>query len=83
MVDAAAFAAWLQQRGGYVHPSINLFHSTAGEHDRGVFATADIKQGEQLLLVPCDATLHLEVDDVTAKCVCDLSSGRVLRLCEF
>lgn len=60
----AAFVQWLQNKGGYVNPKINLFH-TLKSGDRGVYAEQEIKEGEQLLLVPVQATLHLDVEDIT------------------
>lgn len=57
-----AFRDWLQQQGGYANPKVSLFHELPSG-DRGVYATADIKEGEQLLLVPVQCTLHLDVTD--------------------
>ena len=57
-----AFRDWLQQQGGYANPKVSLFHELPSG-DRGVYATADIKEGEQLLLVPVQCTLHLNVTD--------------------
>ena len=59
---AAAFGDWLKQQGGYLHPKVSLFHQLAS-NDRGVTATADIAEGEQLILVPVSASLHLELTD--------------------
>jgi hypothetical protein len=53
------FAKWLRSRGGYLSPKLNLFENLTNG-DRGVWACEDIKEGEQLLLVPSDATLHLD-----------------------
>jgi len=56
------FEQWLKEQGGYIHPNIDLFHAlspNASDH-RGVFAQELVKEGEQLLLVPVEATLHLE-----------------------
>lgn len=60
--NQAAFREWLTQQGGYINPKASLFHSLPSG-DRGVYATADIAQGEQLLLVPLSCTLHLDVTD--------------------
>lgn len=50
------FVQWLEEEGGYVHPSLNLFHSfEAGK--RGVLATKAIEEGQYLILVPSHATL--------------------------
>jgi len=57
-----AFKDWLKQQGGYVNPKVSLFHQLPSG-DRGVYATADINEGEQLLLVPVSCTLHLDVTD--------------------
>jgi hypothetical protein len=57
-----AFRDWLKQQGGYTNPKVSLFHQLPSG-DRGVYATADIKEGEQLLLVPVSCTLHLNVID--------------------
>jgi hypothetical protein len=57
-----AFRDWLKQQGGYANPKVSLFHQLPSG-DRGVYATADIKEGEQLLLVPVSCTLHLNVVD--------------------
>jgi hypothetical protein len=57
-----AFKEWLRQQGGYVNPKISLFHELPSG-DRGVYATADIASGEQLLLVPVNCTLHLHITD--------------------
>jgi hypothetical protein len=57
-----AFKDWLRQQGGYVNPKVDLFHQLPSG-DRGVYATADIEEGEQLLLVPVSSTLHLDVTD--------------------
>lgn len=64
----AAFVQWLRDKGGYVNPKIDLFHQLKSG-DRGVYAEQDIKEGEQLLLVPVQATLHLDVNDITKTCV--------------
>lgn len=56
----AAFTAWLAEQGGYVHPSLDLFRELPGG-DRAAVAAADIAEGEQLLIVPVAATLHLDV----------------------
>jgi hypothetical protein len=56
------FEQWLREQGGYIHPNIDLFHALipdTSDH-RGVFAKQPVKEGEQLLLVPVEATLHLE-----------------------
>lgn len=57
-----AFKDWLRQQGGYVNPKVDLFHQLPSG-DRGVYAAADIAEGEQLLLVPVSSTLHLDVTD--------------------
>ncbi|KAF8059667.1 setd6 [Scenedesmus sp. PABB004] len=61
----AAFVAWLTERGGFVNPKLSLF-SLQGDGDRGVTVREDVEEGEQLLLVPLSATLHLAVDDTSA-----------------
>lgn len=58
----SAFTDWLKQQGGYVNPKASLFHELPSG-DRGVYAAADIEEGEQLLLVPVSCTLHLDVTD--------------------
>jgi hypothetical protein len=58
----SAFKDWLRQQGGYVNPKVDLFHQLSSG-DRGVYAAADIEEGEQLLLVPVSSTLHLDVTD--------------------
>lgn len=58
----ALFKEWLQQQGGYANPKVSLFHQLPSG-DRGVYAAADIQEGEQLLLVPVSCTLHLDVTD--------------------
>lgn len=52
------FLAWLQRRGAYVSPKIDLFGAGTGE-DRTVRAREAIDEGERLLLVPEDATITL------------------------
>jgi hypothetical protein len=58
----AGFQEWLAGRGGWVHPEVSLC-DTLRCGDRGVRATADIKAGSQLLVVPVSCTLHLDVAD--------------------
>ena len=66
MADAeghqAAFLAWLKSAGGYVHPSLDLFCPLGADGDRGVVAREDIKEGEQLVLIPQACTLHVPSD---------------------
>lgn len=58
------FGDWLRQQGGYLNPKVSLFKQLAPtSSDRGVTATADIAEDEQLILVPVSATLHLELTD--------------------
>jgi len=62
MVSAlhAGLAAWLEARGGYVSPKLDLAAPVPGSGgaERGVFATAAIRAGEQLLLLPAAAALN-------------------------
>lgn len=61
------FEQWLKDKGGYIHPNIDLFHALsldASDH-RGVCAKEAVREGEQLLLVPVEATLHLENVEMT------------------
>lgn len=53
---AQSFLDWIHHQGGYVNPAIDLFHDFEGGK-RGVIAKKDISQGEQLLLIPLQATL--------------------------
>jgi len=63
------FEQWLKDKGGYIHPDIDLFHMPDGaaSDQRGVFALKPVKEGEQLLLIPLEATLHLDINDVANK----------------
>ncbi len=51
---------WLRSRGGYVSPKLDLFkQQNESSGDRCVCAREAVEEGEQLLLVPLAATLHL------------------------
>ncbi|GMH32228.1 hypothetical protein BSKO_00062 [Bryopsis sp. KO-2023] len=50
------FMEWLCREGGVVHAGISLFHDFGGGR-RGVVANQAISEGEELLLIPCKATL--------------------------
>jgi hypothetical protein len=56
----AKFVEWIKTRGGYVSPKISLFHDT-GSGDRTVYANEALEEGEQLLLVAVQDTLHLSM----------------------
>eukprot|EP00884_Botryococcus_braunii_P017662 jgi/Botrbrau1/457/Bobra.110_2s0102.1 len=60
------FLQWAKERGAYVHPSLDVF-ATSVRRGRGVVATADIKEGEQLMLIPLCLCIHMptkeEVED--------------------
>jgi hypothetical protein len=57
-----AFRDWFSRRGGYISPKVSLFGDSGIPGDRGVRARADIDEGEQLLLVPIQSTLHIPED---------------------
>jgi hypothetical protein len=80
----AAFQAWLKRSGAYVSPKLDLFGPGAGG-DRTVRARAAVEAGEQLLLVPEDATLTMAPDGAASRCECgheaqDPSRGARLKL---
>jgi hypothetical protein len=66
--DVTGLAAWIASRGGTVSDKLELFHQMESG-DRGVFATADIAEGEQLMIIPTDATIHLPSAEEFAKWV--------------
>lgn len=55
----SGFHAFLQERGGFVHPKLKLFDEVDDNGDRGVFAQEDIPEGQQLVLVPLKCCLHM------------------------
>ncbi len=67
--EQQALVAWLRQRGGLVHESVDLFHAMPGG-DRSVVALADIEEGEQLMLVPLECALHVPTASDVKSCVC-------------
>ncbi len=58
-----ALAAWLRERGGYVSPKLELFKSLDDSGDRTVWAKEALTEGEQLLLVPLEATLRMPTSE--------------------
>ncbi len=50
--------AWLEEYGGYCHPSLDLF-SELPNGDRGVRATSAIPEGDQLLIIPKALCIYL------------------------
>eukprot|EP00887_Chlorella_sp_A99_P005962 scaffold29.g5962.t1 len=70
--NPAEFVQWLQNAGGYVHPSLDLFAQLGGG-DRGMVAAKAIPAGDQLLIVPRDLCLHVgaAADSPAAQAVAD------------
>ena len=60
--------AWLRQRGGFIHASVDLFHEMPGG-DRSVVALEDLEEGEQLMLVPVECALHVPTPADLKQCV--------------
>lgn len=58
--ETAALVAWLEDRGAFVHPSLELFGQRDSQ-ERGVFALQPIEEGELLLRLPRTAVI----------CVCE------------
>ncbi|GIL89513.1 hypothetical protein Vretimale_1923 [Volvox reticuliferus] len=52
------FLTWLINRGGQVHPKLDLFY-TLPSGDRGVVARSDIPEGQLLLLLPIDCAIYI------------------------
>ena len=62
MTQNDIFIDWVKVRGGHISPSINLFGVFA-HGSRGIAATADIQQGDVLVLMPMKACIHAYADD--------------------
>lgn len=62
---AEAFVKSFVSHGGYVHPKVDLFHPL-DNGDRGVLALDDIKEGEQLVMLPNTAVIKGCSTGVTA-----------------
>lgn len=54
----ADFLQWFRQRGGSVHPALDLF-AALPNGDRGVVAAEDIEEGAVLVTVPHAITVHV------------------------
>lgn len=61
------FTTWLSDRGGKVHPELDLFH-TLPSGDRGVVARRDISEGELLLLLPTNCAIYPPTDEEFNRC---------------
>lgn len=59
---AAAFVEWLRLRGAYVSPKLDLFKEMPSG-DRTVCAKEAVAEGEQLLMVPLEATLRMPTQE--------------------
>ena len=56
------FFDWVKVRGGHISPSINLF-GVFPHGSRGIAATADIQQGDVLVLMPMKSCIHAYAED--------------------
>ena len=54
--ELGRFLEWLEEGGATLHPSLTVRPSAAGI--RGLHATADLKEGEELAVVPRELWLH-------------------------
>lgn len=52
------FVEWLRSNGGYVAPSLDPFHELP-TGDRGIVAVGDIAEGDNLIILPTQATIHV------------------------
>jgi hypothetical protein len=58
MNPSDTLSAWIKSKGGYVHPKLDLC-AELPNGDRGVVAKEAIAAGEQLALIPVEATIHV------------------------
>ena len=56
-IESDRLAAFLRERGGFVHADLELFGRSDGR-DRGVFALQQIPRGTLLLRVPSTAVIR-------------------------
>ncbi len=66
MSVADTFKSWLEERGGRVSASLDLFR-TLENGDRGVVATEDVEEGQLLLLLPITCSLYIPTDEELKK----------------
>ena len=57
MTDNNSFLNWVKARGGHISPCIDLF-GVLPHGSRGIAATADISQGDVLIVMPIKACIH-------------------------
>ena len=57
MAQYKDFFDWVKLQGGHINPSVDLF-GVLPHGSRGIAATADIPQGDVLILMPMKACIH-------------------------